>query len=60
MECILGRTVGGSEKKPRLRNQKTYVLAVTVVAFDKLLDLCVSIPISQNKNSKWNLFFRKM
>lgn len=52
MECVLGRTVGGSEKKPRLRNQKTYVLAVTVVAFDKLLDLCVSIPISQNKNSK--------
>ena len=52
MECTPGRTVGGSEEKPRLRNQKTYVLAITVVASDKLLDLCVSIPVSQNENTK--------
>ena len=52
MECTPGRMVGGSEEKARLRNQKTYVLAVTVVASDKLLDLCVSIPVSQNENTK--------
>ena len=52
MECTPGRMAGGIEEKPRLRNQKTYVLAVTVVASDKLLDLCVSIPVSQNENTK--------